>query len=271
MTPGAITCLFKEAHDTFPPLKGKPSNDDLLAIRETLLPLLMVIPYNELNRVHSLNAILTKAVKYKTDHGAIFVCPACLPLYDKMIADNATKVICIRAEAAHKSQLNDYASYKAAKRGVSKFLCTVVDKIWYNDIKNGNTFYTKVTAIDIMALLDANSGGLHALDMILLHTDMIQYYMQADGIPQFIVMMEDAWKKVKQAGMPIADIKLVMMALAAVLAAQHFPREMTIGKAYRPRLVRGKPGRWHSALPTSSASANSKLQGVANPLAVPTQ
>ena len=33
-------------------------------------------------------------------------------------------------------------------------------------------------------------------------------------------------KKAKRAGMPIADIELVMMASAAVLAAQHFPREV---------------------------------------------
>jgi hypothetical protein len=52
---------------------------------------------------------------------------------------------------------------------------------------------------------------------------MTQYYVQADGIPQFIAMMEDAQKKAKQADMPIADVKLVMMALAAVLTAQHFP------------------------------------------------
>jgi hypothetical protein len=77
-----------------------------------------------------------------------------------------------------------------------------------------------------MSLLVANSRGLHALDMILLCTDMMQYYVQADGIPQFIVMMEDAQKKAKQAGMPIADVKLVMMTLVAVLAAQHFPREV---------------------------------------------
>ncbi len=50
--------------------------------------------------------------------------------------------------------------------------------------------------------------------------------MQADGIPQFIVMMEDAQKKAKWAGMPIANVKLVMMALAAVLAVQHFPHEV---------------------------------------------
>ncbi len=224
--PNAITCLFKEAHDAFPPLKGKPSNNDLLAIRETPLPLLMVIPYNQLNRVHFLTAILTEAVKYEADHGAKVVCPACLPLYDKMIADNATTVVCVRAEAAHKSQLDDYASYKAAKQGMAKFPCNVVNEIWYNNLKNADTFYTKVTAINIMSLLDANSGGLHALNMITLHTDMMQYYVKADGIPQFIVMMEDEQKKAKWADMPIADIKLVMMSSVAVLAAQHFPCEV---------------------------------------------
>ena len=40
-------------------------------------------------------------------------------------------------------------------------------------------------------------------------------------------MMEDAQKKAKRAGMPIADVELVMMASAAVLAAQHFPRKVT--------------------------------------------
>jgi hypothetical protein len=44
--------------------------------------------------------------------------------------------------------------------------------------------------------------------------------------PHFIVMMEDAQKKAKRAGMPIADVELVMMASVAVLAAQHFPCEV---------------------------------------------
>jgi hypothetical protein len=84
----------------------------------------------------------------------------------------------------------------------------------------------KVMALNIIILLDTNSGGLHALDMIALCTNMPQYYVQADGIPQFIVMMEDTQKKAKHAGMPIANVELVMMALAAVLAAQHFPRKV---------------------------------------------
>jgi len=172
----------------------------------------MVIPYDQLKGIHSLTAIFTKAAKYETEHGnAKFVRLARLPLYDKNIADNTTTVVCVRAEAAHESCLDDYASYKVAKRGVAKFFRNVVDEIWYNDLKDNETFYKKVTAIEIMALLDVNSGGLHAVDMISLRTNMTQYYVQADGIPQFIVMMEDAQKKAKRAGMPIADVKLVMM------------------------------------------------------------
>jgi hypothetical protein len=62
--------------------------------------------------------------------------------------------------------------------------------------------------------------------MISLRSNMTQYYIQVDGIPQFIVMMEDAQKKAKRSCMPIANVKLVMMASASVLAAQHFLREM---------------------------------------------
>jgi hypothetical protein len=39
-------------------------------------------------------------------------------------------------------------------------------------------------------------------------------------------MMEDARKKAKRAGMDIADVKLMMMASAAVLVAQHFPHKV---------------------------------------------
>jgi hypothetical protein len=68
------------------------------------------------------------------------------------------------------------ASYKATKWGVAKFPCDIVNEIWYNNLKDAETFYTKVTALNIMALLDANSGGLHAVDMISLRTSMMQYY-----------------------------------------------------------------------------------------------
>jgi hypothetical protein len=223
MTPDGVMLLFKEARDTFPPIEGKPS----VLVRETLLPILMEIPFNQLGGVHSLTAILMDPTRYAADHGgATFVRPVRLPLYNSSIANNAPTVICICAELAHQARLDNYASYKLAEQGAAKFLRETVDKVWYNNLKDANTFYTKVMALKIISFLNANSGGLHAIDMISLCTNIHQYYVQAEGIPQYIIMLEDTQKKAKRAGMPITNIKFVMMALAAVLAAQHFPREV---------------------------------------------
>jgi hypothetical protein len=227
MTPDAITLLFKKASDTFPPIKVKPTDDDLQSIRKKLLPILMEIPYDQLGGTHPLVGILTDATRYAANHGgATFVCPPRLLLYNATIADNATTVIRVCAESAHQAKLDDYASFEAAERGAAKFLRKVIDEVWYNNLKDADTFYTKVTARKIIAFLDANSGGLHAIDMISLRTNMHNYYTQADGIPQYINMLEEAQKKATRAGMPIADVKLVMMASAAVLVAQHFPRKV---------------------------------------------
>ena len=261
MNANAITRLFKEACNFDPPLKGKPSNHGLLAIWETILPLLMVIPYNLLKGVHSLVAILTDAIKYKANHGnAEFLRPVCFPLQDKNIANNATTITHLHAEGAHKSHLNNYASYEAATCSVAKFLHDVANEIWYNDCKDAKTFYTKVTAIKIVALLDANSRGLNSVDMLTLHTNMMQYYVQADSIPRYIPMMEDAQKKATWAGMPVVDVELVMLALAAVLMAQNFPCKVYYWEVL-PAAAHGEPGRWPSALPTSSASTNFRQWG----------
>jgi hypothetical protein len=130
MTPDAITLLFKEARDTFPPIEGKPTDDDLQSICKKLFPILMEIPYDQLGGTHSLVGILTDTMRYTTDHGgATFVRPLRLPLYDATIVDDATTVICVRAESAHQAKLNDCASFKAAERGAAKFLREVIYEV----------------------------------------------------------------------------------------------------------------------------------------------
>jgi hypothetical protein len=81
----------------------------------------------EVGLTHTHTHTHTEAVKYKANHGAKFVRPACLPLYNKRIADNARTVVRICVEAAHKSQLNDYASYKVAKQGMSNLRKVVTE------------------------------------------------------------------------------------------------------------------------------------------------
>ena len=120
MTSNAITLLFKEARDAFPPLEGKPMDDNLLSIREMLLPILMKVPYDHFGGVHSLTAIITEDVRYAAEHGGnLFKRPVRLPLYDGSIKDDATTIVCVCPEAAHKARLDDYASFKAAERGAA--------------------------------------------------------------------------------------------------------------------------------------------------------
>ncbi len=98
-------------------------------------------------------------MRYAAEHGCnVFKRPVRLPLYDGSIKDDATTVVRVRAEAAHKARLDNYASFKAAKCGAARFLRKVVNEVWYNDLKDADTFYTKVTALEIISFLDANSG-----------------------------------------------------------------------------------------------------------------
>ncbi len=130
MTPDAITLLFKEACDTFPPIKRKPTDDNLQLICKKILPILMEIPYDQLGGTHSLVGILTDAKRYAADHGgATFVRPLRRPLYDATIADNATTVIRVHAESAHQAKLNNYASFEAAEHGAAKFLHEVINEV----------------------------------------------------------------------------------------------------------------------------------------------
>ena len=81
MTPKAITLLFNKAAKAFTPIKGKPTDDNILAIRKNLLLLLMDIPYDLLGGVHSLTGLITEATTYATEHGSnTFVRPTHLPL-----------------------------------------------------------------------------------------------------------------------------------------------------------------------------------------------
>jgi hypothetical protein len=169
----------------------------------------MEIPYDQLGGVHSLMALLTDPARYAANHGSTtFVRPVRLPLCSGSIPNGATMVVRVCAESTHKARLDNYTSYEAAKRRATKFLHKTVDKVWYNNLKDANTFYTKVLAVKIMIFLDANSRGLHTIDMISLCTNMHQYYMQADGIPQFIIMLEDAQKRQSGLACPLPTSSL---------------------------------------------------------------
>ena len=222
MTPEEITTLFATAATTFQPITGQPTDDDLTALRDVLYPLLLDIPY-DMDGTHNLIGLIEPTPSYTTTWGTPFPIPPRPPAYPA-IADDASAVVRARWEAEHAILVKDYASYDAAERAAAKFIRDAVDEIWYRDLRHSRSFYTNVTAKQLLDHLDANCGGLHPSELVNLPTEMMGYYADADGIPEYINMLEEAQRKLARANLPMSDDQLLAIASTAVLASEHFPR-----------------------------------------------
>lgn len=235
MTPEEITTLFATAAASFQPIAGQPTDDDLTALREVLYPLLLDIPYDEdgAHPRHNLIGLVEPTASYTATWGEAFPIPPRPPAYPA-IANDATAVVRARGEAQHAIKVRDFNSYEAAERATAKFIRDAVDEIWYKDLKHARSFYTSVTAKQLMTHLDTNCGGLHPSELVTLPTDMMGYYALAEGIPEYINMLEDAQRKLARANLPMSDPQLLAIASTAVLASGHFPRPTDEWEALAP-------------------------------------
>jgi hypothetical protein len=93
----------------------------------------------------------------------------------------------------------------------------VVEEVYINELNDGTTFFHKVNARDLVEHLEKNSTGLHALDIVVLRTNMLLLYKNVASMPDFILTMEEAQKKAKRAELTILDIELAMYATTSVL------------------------------------------------------
>ena len=90
---------------------------------------------------------------------------------------------------------------------------TVVDEMWYKELKDRDTFYTKVTALKLINHLTEFCAGLHTVDAVNIQQIMNSLYKYSEGVPQFINGMEAAQHKSKRAKLVINDEYLHAMAL----------------------------------------------------------
>ena len=95
-------------------------------------------------------------------------------------------------EAKHALSVTDFNSYEAAKCAIAKFICNTVNELWYRTLCHPRSYYTTIMANELPAHLNANCSGLHPNELVNLPTDMMGYYMEADSIPEYINMLEDA-------------------------------------------------------------------------------
>jgi hypothetical protein len=222
MTPEEITALFAEAALHFPPLPDKTNDDNLLDIREILMPLLLNLEY-DMSGLHNLVGLIQETVAYTARWHNTFAFPVRPTTYNLTIPKDATPVVCNRMEAAHMARINAFNTFTAAERGVVKFIRDIVNKLWYTNLKSIDTFYTHVTGYNLLCHLETNCGGLHPTELVSLPQDMLGFYARTNGIPEYIDELEEARQKLARGNLPMLDDAVLAISSTSVMASQHFP------------------------------------------------
>ena len=101
----------------------------------------------------------------------------------------------------------------------------VVDETWYKELKDSDTFYTKVTATKLYEHLTEFCAGLHTVDAVDIPQIMKNLYKDLDGVPQFINAMEAAQRKSKRSKLVINDEYLHAVALKSLLQSGEYETE----------------------------------------------
>jgi hypothetical protein len=224
--PAEVTKLLQDALDTQPTIISQPNDDSLLTFKEKLLDVLQTISYDRADEFHHVIGVMQTEIAYMANHtGIAFPIPKRLGLWDDKVAKDATVVEIKKAKVIHKACSEDYKIWKTADNGCKKLIRAAVEEVYINNLKDATTFFHKVYKCDLLELLEKNSTGLHALDIVALHSNMLLLYKNTASMPDFILAMEEAQKKAKHAELLILDIELAMYIAISFLQLGNYKKK----------------------------------------------
>ena len=144
--PDDLTLALQKATKGFMEIMDRPTDNDLIEIRQLLVPVLMKTKYDKLTLTNNLSGVIYQQIYKK---GAYLI-PPVIALYDETIEKDATIFEVHRAEGKHKARRNDRQLYDMVKNACQNFIMEVVDETWYKELEDPDTFYTKVTALKLL-------------------------------------------------------------------------------------------------------------------------
>ena len=112
-----------------------------------------------------------------------------------------------------------------ANNACRNFIMVVVDKTWYKELEDPDTFYTNITALKLLDHLTEFCSGLHIVDTVDIPQVMKNIFSNVEGIPQFINSMESAQRNSKRAKLVINDEYLHAVALKSLLQSGEYKTE----------------------------------------------
>ena len=113
--PADLTLAIQKETKGFTAIVYRPTDNDIINIRQKLLPVLMETKYDGLTLTHNLSGVILPTKRYEQvySNGA-YVIPLGIALYDDAIDINATITEVHRAKGKHEAKRNDRALYETA-------------------------------------------------------------------------------------------------------------------------------------------------------------
>ena len=88
-----LTLAIQKATEGFTVIVDRPTDNDLIDIRQLLVPVLMKNIYDELTLQHNLSEVILPAERYEHIYkNGDYVIPPVIPLYDDNIDKDATRL-----------------------------------------------------------------------------------------------------------------------------------------------------------------------------------
>ena len=222
-----ITALFTAARERIAPFKGRPSDENVQELVETLSSVLLQIPFDiSTNHRDSLLALITTDDEYFGAFGHAFTIPPQVGNYDTTIPANATSRERAERESIHIARVKDRASFDTTLRLVRQFILDHVEEVWYRTHWIAIFAYSRVPPRALLATIRNIATGRQATDNISLLNKMQTFFHTAEGLPQYINMLEDLQKQALRIDPndPITDTTILKMAIADVLKSGQYPK-----------------------------------------------
>ena len=149
--PEDLTLALQKVTEGFTVIVDRTTDTDIIDILQLRFPVLMITKYNELTLIHNLSGVILPTDRYEHFYAkGVYSIPPVIALYDDSIDRYETRTEVHQAENKHKAKRNDRALYKTADTACKNFIMGVVDKTWYKELEEPDTFYTNVIAIKIL-------------------------------------------------------------------------------------------------------------------------
>ena len=115
--PADLTFALQKSTEGFTAIVDRPTDNDIVNIRQLLLPVLMTTNYDAFILTHNLLGIILPFEHYEEvySNGAYKI-PAVISLYDDGIDINATRIEVHQSNGKNEAKINDRALYETADK-----------------------------------------------------------------------------------------------------------------------------------------------------------